>query len=470
MTGTRRQGPAAGGAIRRALGRILRTFGAEEHGLAAVWVVLMSAAIVALMGLAAEVSFWYLLNRSMQNAADAAALAAATNGKASLDAGAPPKPIYLREALNVAAKYGFDDGTNNTTVTGNNTVACPNGQSGPCYQVTIGRTLPLYLVSVIGFRGNAVLNGARAERVAATAIAGPGPGPAPLCILALSSVATPLVANGSPFADLGGCNVFSNGNADCNGHDLGAKSGGAVGTNNGCGVVATSHDPPVADPYTSFAANIPANPCGALATNYPQEGKTALPASNLLAGNYTATSAPFATPRCGDIQLTADVTITSGDALLVIENGVLDLNGHTLSTASGAGLTIVFSGSPVAGLTPGHYPTGGGRLNIAAPSSGTWQGIAVMQDPALTSGVNLTYAGGTPTWDISGLVYLPKADLTMSGAVNKSGAGYPCFILVVSTLTLNGTASIFANPVDGCSQGGIGPPIGMSALRASLLK
>jgi hypothetical protein len=56
-----------------------------------------------------------------------------------------------------------------------------------------------------------------------------------------------------------------------------------------------------------------------------------------------------------------------------------------------------------------------GTLDIAAPTSGTWSGIAVYQDPNLVdSGGNLdvSCAGNSPTWDISGMVYMPHSNVT----------------------------------------------------------
>ena len=74
-----------------------------------------------------------------------------------------------------------------------------------------------------------------------------------------------------------------------------------------------------------------------------------------------------------------------------------------------------------------------------------WSGVALYQDPKLTSGVDISAAGNSPAWDITGLVYLPNASLTLSGAVNKSGYGNSCFVLVVNDITVNGTGMILPN-------------------------
>jgi hypothetical protein len=73
----------------------------------------------------------------------------------------------------------------------------------------------------------------------------------------------------------------------------------------------------------------------------------------------------------------------------VIENGSLDLNGHTLQTSSGTGLTIVFTGTDFTSSDSyTHFPTDTGKngiLDIAAPASGTSSGLALYQDPRLTN-------------------------------------------------------------------------------------
>ena len=149
------------------------------------------------------------------------------------------------------------------------------------------------------------------------------------------------------------------------------------------------------------------------------------------------------------------VTTASPGSVLVIENGQLDTNGVTLKTAANSALTIIFSGT--AGSYT-HAPTGGGTLDFPAPTSGTWQGIAIYQDPALTTGVDISAAGNSPTWDITGVVYLPHSSVTFSGAVNKSSNGASCFELVVDNITINGTADIL--PKGECVAAGLNLPRG----------
>ena len=126
----------------------LGTFCDNEDGASLIIVGLMLPALVGGMGLAAEVSYWQLHNRAMQNAGDAAAIAAATNGTS----------YYASVAKGTAARYGFTDGSKNITVT----VSNPNtakGCTSNCYVVTVTDKVPLFLSQVVGYTGSATVNG-----------------------------------------------------------------------------------------------------------------------------------------------------------------------------------------------------------------------------------------------------------------------------------------------------------------------
>lgn len=408
---------------------------------------------LAMTGLGFEGARWYQAGQSMQNAADAAAVAAATNATSS----------YAKEAKAVTAQYGYTDGVGNAVVTVSNTATCPSG-TGTCYSVKIQAPLQLIFAQLVGYTGNAKIGAAAAQLVSAQAVAIQGAAPRAYCLVALAKSGTsPAIrTNGAPKADLTGCNVMSNTDATCNGHNLQATYGDAVGTNNGCGITQTSKLKPITDPYAGLASNIPNDPC----SSYPQipakKSGTPLPNTNKISGTVNWGGN---TTICGDLQLTGDVTLTGSDLVLVIQNGQLDTNGYTIKTASGAAATIVFSGDNTAGYT--HAPTGGGTIDIAAPTSGAWSGVAMYQDPDLTSGVDISAAGNSPTWDITGLVYLPNASVTFSGAVNKSSNGQSCFVMVTDNITINGTGSILST--GGCTQAGLNMPQSQVPSRGQLV-
>ncbi len=430
----------------RLAGRFLGRQG--ERGSVAPMLAFMLVPLIGSMALAGELSSWLLTNRGLQNAADSAAIAAATNNNTSYESGSSTIYNYQAEAYAVTADYGFTNGSNNVTVTVTTTTASPCPSGDTCYQVTVTKKVPLYLVQIAGYTGNTTLSGANAESLSATAIADPSSGTgAQFCVLALGSSGVDLTSNGGPKANLSGCDVGSNSSMTCNGHDLGADAGYAVGTDNGCGAVTHSNQKKVTDPYAALAASIPSNTCSPSGTagTYKQE------ASGTQTKITGAQSGGGTVIICGDLQLTGNASYPAGTTL-VIENGELDTNGNAFTLNGG---TVIFTGPTIAGLSPTHTPTGGGTVAITAPTSGTWSGMAMYQDPALTTGIDVSAAGNSPTWDIVGMNYFPNANFTISGAVGKDESG-ACQGFVVGSMTINGTGYIVDN--NGCAAAGLTLP------------
>jgi len=450
----------------RRISDYVRRLRRDERGAVNVMMGLLMVPLVGGLAIGFEVTNWYMVTRGMQNAADAAAMAAATNGGSNYDV----------EARAVAAQYGFVDGVNSVSIATSNTAACPGGGNN-CYSVTISGLVPLLMSQVVGFQGDASSNGTRQKRLSSVAVAKPGQQPEDVCMLALatSGVAQGIRTNGSPTANMNGCNVMSNTSAVCNGSNLGAGFGFAHGTSSNCGVTPVSGVPTVQDPYAYFARNIPALGSSGC-TSYPQESKHgnaySVAASNQLSGSLSLAGGNNF--KCGDQMLTSDVVINTplgSPAVLVTENGQLDLNGHSLTTSNGSAVTIVFSGD---NGSYSHAPTdntngSGGKLDIAAPTSGPWSGVALYQDPSLTSGVDVSAAGNSPTWNISGLIYMPHASVTLKGAIDKSNAGKSCVVMVADNFQISGTAGILKTDIGQCPQAGLTMPTAIIPSRTQLV-
>ena len=418
---------------------VLSHLGRHQGGAISVITALVLPAFIGTLGLGIEVSYWLLHNRSLQNAADSAVIAASQAGAGG----------YAAQAKAVSRHYGLVDGTNGVTVAASNTATCPGG-GATCYSVTIANTVPSYVGALVNYLGTATVNGIKSTRISAIAIASPGSVSHEYCLIALASTPGTLGVDskGSPKADLTGCGVRSNSNMNCAGHDLNATFGDATGTNGGCGATQSSGVAgSFVDPYGSKAASLPADPCGG---HFPKLG--ALSAGNIWSGAKTLTST---TTICGDLQLIGNVTITApSDAVLIIRNGQLALSGFKLQTAAGSGLALVFTG--VNSASHSHMPSGSGGLDISAPTTGTWSGIALYQDPALSVNVAMPNAGSQPTWAFSGLIYLPRVDLNFSGAVGKSSAGAQCTVIIANTIALNGTGFVLSTMA--CGTAGLTTP------------
>src|SRR5216684_8901676 len=147
----------------------------DQRGTVSVIMGLLIIPLVGALGVGFEVSNWYVNARGMQNAADAAALAAATNGGANYDV----------EAKAVAAQYGFVDGANTITVAASNAATCPGG-GNTCYSVTISGAAPLLVSQIVGYQGDTTLNGGAAKQLNSVAVAKPTIKPEELCMLALA--------------------------------------------------------------------------------------------------------------------------------------------------------------------------------------------------------------------------------------------------------------------------------------------
>ena len=448
---------------------------ADQRGTIAVMMAFLLPILIGGLGLGFEASNWYLNTRAMQNAADAATIAAASNHSANYDV----------EAKAVAALYGYVDGTNNVTVTASNTAACPAG-GNTCYSVTITGEVPLYLSQVVGYLGDTTVNGVKEKTVSSAAIAKQALVLAPVCLLTLDTSGTGFRTNGAPKADFTGCTIMSNSSMTCNGSNLNATYGVAVGSNGGgagCGNTQISNYPtPLTNPGcpTNCYDQILANDTGMSATAlakcggaYPQYAKkTGYPTkiSNLASlQSFADMNGNKVYVACGDTQLSGNVTAPAG-SVLVVENGNLDLGGNTLS---GTALTLAFSGTAdTKSVTYGHAPTGNGTLDIQAATSGPWSGVALYQDPNLTgSGVDVSYAGNNPTWNLTGLVYMPNSSLTISGAINKSANGADCMVTVAKDVLVNGTGSLYAQTPDGsgCNSAGLIQPTATISSRGQLV-
>lgn len=428
---------------KRSAWRWLGRYGRDRRGNVSTMVAILIVPLVGVMGIATETGNWLSVQRSAQNAADSAVIAAATNASATQPLA---NQTYVTEGRSVAANFGFTNGVNNTTVT----VTYPDNSvpakcASKCYAVTVSRTLPVYLNRVIGWSSTQTVT---AKSVAIAQVV-----PTSYCLISLGTTGVGFQINGGNSVDLHGCNVLSNGDTTCNGTNSngGANSitYGPSGSNKKCSP-SVQETSVFADPYSSLASNIPANSC----SSYP--GAT-------VSGSVTWGAVQH---YCGTVSVSsATITTPSTGTLLIIENG--DLNIATqLLTAAGSGLTVLLTGTNAGS----HVLSGSGDMNIAAPpaGSGTWSGIAVYQNPALTSGVDMSSAGNAPTWDISGVIYVPNSNLQFKGVVNKANNGLDCFILVDFSFQSKGTGDILENQSQ-CAAYGITPPSGGTTIRTALV-
>jgi hypothetical protein len=270
------------------------------------------------------------------------------------------------------------------------------------------------------------------------------------CILTLGRTMTAgedsMTFNGASSVDLSGCTLQSNTSMVCNGHTSGATRSLAVGSAGTCDHP-VDNSPAIPDIYADLAGNISPQ-CGA--SNY-----------NV---NWSATSRPNASRMvtvtaggvtryhvCGDLTLsgTHELNTSGGDAVLVVENGSLTIQRDAAISMSR--MAIVMTGDPARSHTI-SFPQGNGQtasLSITPPTdvADPWRGIAIYQDPALTTNVDVSWGPGA-NLRVDGVIYFPHADFTMSGNATSNGSN--CTKLVTDTLTINGVVDFQQNDA-GCA-------------------
>src|SRR6185436_504567 len=115
--------------------------------------------------------------------------------------------------------------------------------------------------------------------------------------------------------------------------------------------------------------------------------------------------------------------------------GDLIMNGG--ASLNGTDVTIVLTSS-----TGTNYPTvrinGGAVVNITAPTTGPFAGVAIFQDRNAPAGNHNVFNGGS-TLDITGAIYMAKADLTFTGGNAINGS---CTQIVANTIQFTGSSRL----------------------------
>jgi Flp pilus assembly protein TadG len=475
-----------------ALLRALFGLAGDRRGNIAAMTALLIVPLVGAMGLAVEVSDWYLTQRAIQNAADSGAIAAALNngqkcadgttmatGATTLTCSSPIKThcsasseTFDCAAVATAAKYNLTDNLNTVTVTASFlTSGCP--KSAPtCYEIAIQKSLPVRLMGLVGFK-------ATSQIIKASAVSEPNGTARTYCILSLvtgdgsagSANAGITEKGGGNGTDSTGCNLASDGGASCN------------NANHQIGDIVDSF----AGPWANCAPNGPPNKNSQLTSTISDDAYRALDTnvskfagtcpSFAGSGTYTVTLASQCVVT-GNLQVPSppkkgaptvlQVATAAGGSVLVIKNGTLDLNGGTFQVISGGGLTIIFTG----GGSSSPYPSGSGTFDSYGPdlaSGNTFAGISIYDDPlTYNTAFNMTYTGNSPTWNVTGLIYMPNADVTLKGdigfASDAAANSQLCFSLVDQTFQSNGNWAIYpAKSGSGgiqsqCTNAGLTPP------------
>jgi len=453
----------------------LSRLAADQRGVTAIITGMALTIILGFAGLAVDVAYWLNATRGMQAAADAATYSAATAAGSFGCSSTTAVP----QAIAIAAARGYGAGGTPTTVSHTTTVSddtttltitCTPSNSN--FTVKIDQQQPMWFARLF-------MSTAPIATVSATAqLAGTV---SDLCILALdgTSVSEGITGNDANAFWLNGnttinvaCGVAVD-STNLASLSTGGSSGLTAtsiylagdnqGSPGGSSTIATSPTPnnilrnqiPVQDPYAGRV--VPSYSCGAYSM------------TNFTGTNLTQSDkSPGASAHtfCGGLNLGdnsgARVTINVEAGVYIIAGGSLNINSKADVRANG-GVTFVLTGDNAHGYAT-ITVNGQSTLELTAPTSGPYGGMAFFQDrnapsggsssttTSCGSGTSQNQLNGGGAQLITGAVYFPNQSVCYGGGSSTTGAG-KCTQLIAHTLSFTGNSDLKSN----CAGTGVSP-------------
>lgn len=410
----------------------------DRTGAAAVTLAISLTGVAGLAGLGTEGANWYVTQRAMQSAADAAAHSAASAKSNGAD-----KTAFTTTGKSVAANFNFSTGTgaavnvNYPPLSGSHTTD-PNA-----IEVTISEPMPRYLSALFISTGPTI-----AAR--SVAIANPTP-TGPPCVMALDTNSeTSLSLSGNPALTFNGCSLWVNsagtGALTMGGSStISASAAYVVGTESGAGLTTTNGLYTGVDPHPDPYASVPVPTySGGL---YTGEGSGCETNNYRLVGNGNhggSATLPPPGSSCSVYVFHNGIDLTSANVSLTLQSGVTYIiDGGTLSvggnaTLNASGATIILTNH--SGGSPANIDIkSNSTVTISAPASGTYSGVALMQDRVACTNNNCgdSMVGGSGL-NVTGAIYFPDNAISYKGGSSAGGA--QCTQLVAYQITFKGNS------------------------------
>jgi Flp pilus assembly protein TadG len=411
----------------------------RDRGQALVLIALSLVVLLGFLGLATDVGYLRYMKRRLQAAADAGAIAGASEKKNGGN--------YLTAARNDASLNRFTNGTNGVTVTVNNPPASgPNSGNFDYVEVTVSQNQPTFFAKIFGI--NSVPLGARA-------VAGPL-NQTPGCIYVLDpSKSGALTLNGamnlspqcavivdsdSPSGitvNTGGCPppVLTAGNIGVVGNYLSNWGSACFSTTPVIGIAA------VPDPLASWNPPSVPNRCDRSGVTHISSGTPTF-SPNPVDGMFVF---------CGPVNITGG-SVTFNPGIYIINSFATGLNINGTTTVQGSGVTFWVHR---ANATPFNI-NGSANVTLSAPTSGPFANILFYQDRGIISG---SYVNGSSNASFTGILYFPSAGQGQSFPglnFNGQSGSRGCLTIIADTLWSNGVSDLNNScfPTTGGSQKG----------------
>jgi hypothetical protein len=404
----------------------------NQSGQALVSTVLALTVLLGFGGLAIDMGALRYEKRLQQTAADAAAVAGASN----LTHGG-----VTSGAQNASAANGFTDGVNNVTVTINNPPASgPHSGNGNYVEALVVAVQPTYFMRIFGINSETITARAVATNVSGGANSG--------CLYTLgppSSSIEGVNINGSAILNAPTCGIVDNGNYNTKGNALtvNASTFGVSGSANISGPGGTVT-------CTGGASSCPTY--GTPASSDPLSYLTPPALQTPSYGNVTTSGTQTLQPGTySSITVGKNSTVTMNPGIYYVNgSGGMTFNGA--GTVIGDGVTVYFTNGATINATGG-----GNKLDIqlSPPTSGPYAGVLFYQDPNDTAAPSL---GGDNNSYFSGILYFPTVQLTFFG----NNVSYSTGIVVADAIALSGNPTVNL-------QGTAGLPPGVTIVSSATL-
>ena len=400
--------------------------------------------LIGALGLAIDAGMLFRARRNVQIAADAAAMAGATASYYGASV------TSVNSAADNAAS-NVDPSITSTKVTVTTGPTLGGTACASCVQVTLYKPVPTIFMSTLSQMLGA--NNFSSINVSAKAIAGaPGTGATPCGYIMNPTAHDALWLHGKGSITAPGCGMYVNSDASdalCVTGNNNGKSDfawiatrGTQGSSGNCkqnpGMPVYPNAPAMtpkweAKPDPANQCNTPGNPSGTISVIAPAGGSLAGSGGPGF-GNIVCYGNANGTP----VQLSGNL----GAGVYVFTTGVTIVGNVTAgSSASSGGAVIAVSNT---GCTSACNSANGTftadtttNLQVYAPTSGTYNAMALYQSAADTQTMMLTFGSSGSTFD--GMIYAPGATLDLH---DQGGAATVNFGFVVGQLQDNGNVNI----------------------------
>lgn len=389
--------------------------------------------VVGAAGLATDTIQWTLWKRQLQRAADSAAIAGVYDRSAASGATTTVSATVTHDtSLNLHTWMGLKSGYPQ--------LAYPADSGVKTYQVQVTLAVQQSLPFSSMFMS-------AAPTIIATSTAASIPAGGDACIEALdTSAANAVYFSGNTGVYMPDCDVFSNsantnaaaakGSADVTANTVGGV-GGVAASNNFHVTAYRPYSPALADPF----ANVTPDPSAMVCTTATLDDKTnfnSLPAgTNCFSALSVGSNKTLNVPN----SYTGPIYINGGDATI---------RGDFSCASCTIVLTNKSASSPIGNITV----NAGSNVNISAPTSGTYQGLAIYQDRRANDCSNCNKVNGNDASIITGGIYFPNQEIQYNGTGTTTAT---CTMFVAKRITFTGNSGVtnkFKKLAD-CSSAGL---------------